>query len=268
VSQKRLGLALGSGAARGFAHIGVLKALEERGIRPDVVTGSSMGSLIGAFYVTGMKPDFMERLAATLSWRHWLDLTVPKVGLIAGEKIHQMVTLLTRGLKFEQLDIKFGVVATELTERKTVLMTSGRISDAVRASISIPGVFVPYVTSEGMFVDGGVVERVPIEACRVLGADFVIAVDVVGGQRATVPETIMDVIMYSLDVMQQHLVEPRMQAADFRIEPDVSHVGMSQFHKAQEAIQAGYEAAVAAMDALLQKLNAASLDGGSQASLP
>ncbi len=227
-----------------------------------------MGSLVGAFYVTGMKPQFMERLAATLSWRHWLDLTVPKVGLIAGEKLHQMVTLLTRGLKFEQLDTKFGVVATELTERKTVLMTTGRISDAVRASISIPGVFVPFVTSEGVFVDGGVVERVPIEACRVLGADFVIAVDVAAGQRVpTVPETIMDVIMYSLDMMQQHLVEQRIQAADFRIEPDVSHVGVSQFHKAQEAIDAGYEATVAVLDALLERLHTATEERCQDASL-
>ncbi len=248
---KTLGLALGSGAAKGFAHVGVLKALDEYGVRPKVITGSSMGSLIGAFYVTGMQPRFMERLACSLSWRHWLDLTVPKIGLISGEKIHQMVALLTRRLQFHELPVKFGVVTTELTQRRAVLLTSGNIADAVRASISIPGVFVPYVTDQGVFVDGGVLERVPVQACRSLGADIVIAVDVAAAQRATVPETIMDVIMQSIDLMQHQLVEPRIQGADVRIEPDVSDIGTSQFNRAQEAITAGYKAAIAVMDDIL-----------------
>ncbi len=248
---KTLGLALGSGAAKGFAHVGVLKALDEHGVRPKVITGSSMGSLIGAFYVTGMQPRFMERLACSLSWRHWLDLTVPKIGLISGDKIHQMVALLTRRLQFHELPVKFGVVATELTQRQAVLLTTGNIADAVRASISIPGIFVPYVTDQGVFVDGGVLERVPVQACRSLGADVVIAVDVAAVQRATVPETIMDVIMQSIDLMQHQLVEPRIQGADVRIEPDVSDIGTSQFNRAQEAIAAGYKATLAVMDDIL-----------------
>lgn len=252
MGQKTVGLALGSGGAKGFAHIGVLKALEENGIRPGVITGSSMGSLIGAFYVTGMKPRFMERLAGTLKRRHWLDVTVPKVGLIAGEKIHQMVALLTRGLQFHELETRFGVVTTEITSRQSVLITEGRIADAVRASISIPGVFVPYVTETGCYVDGGVLERVPVDACRALGADKVIAVDVAATGRDTVPETIMDVILQSLDIMQMQLVESRMQTADIRIEPDLSLVGTSQFNKSYDAVEAGYQAALHVMDDIVR----------------
>lgn len=262
VPRKTLGLALGSGGAKGFAHVGVLKALEEHGIRPDVVTGSSMGSLIGAFYVTGMRPAFMERLATTLSWRHWIDLTVPRMGLISGQKIHQMVTMLTRRLRFEDVEPRFGVVATELTQRRSVLFASGSIADAVRASIAIPGVFVPYVNADGVFVDGGVLERVPVHACRTLGADVVIAVDVAAVLRSAVPETIMDVIMYSIDVMQQQLVEPRVQHADLRIEPDLSDMGTSQFQRAKEAMARGYEAAMAMMPQIVA-LAASCRDDGS-----
>jgi NTE family protein len=248
VYRPTVGVALGSGGAKGFAHVGVLKALEENGISPSVVAGSSMGSLVGAFYATGMRPDFMERLACTMSWRHWIDLTVPKVGLISGEKIRQMLTVLTRGSKIEDANRRLAIVATELTQRKRVVFTSGLIADAVRASISIPGIFVPYVTPDGVFVDGGVIDRVPVDVAKQLGADVIIAVDVATVQKSSVPENMMDVIMQSLDIMQQHSVDFRSPHASLYIEPDVSHVGTSQFHRAKDAIVAGYEATIEKME--------------------
>ena len=247
MTKPRLGLALGSGAAKGFAHIGVLKALTEHGIEPDVITGSSMGSLIGAFYVTGMRPAFMDRLACTVKWRHWLDVTVPRVGLVAGEKIHQMIVMLTRGLEFRQVSLPFGVVATDLAARESVLITEGKLADAVRASISIPGVFVPMVMGDRVLVDGGVLERVPIEAARKLGADVVVAVDVGAIQHNHVPETIMDVIMQSLELMQQQVNWQLAGRADVYIAPDVSEVSASQFNKAREAIDQGYQATLSAI---------------------
>lgn len=249
-----VGVALGSGGAKGLAHIGVLKALVENEVPIDVVAGSSMGSLVGAFYATGMKPDFMERLAVSLHWRHWVDVTVPRVGLISGRKIHQLVGTLTRGLTVDQADLPLAIVATELTTRTVTIFRTGLIADAVRASISIPGVFVPYVTEEGVFVDGGVVERVPVNAAKSLGADVVIGVDVTGGAKSPVPETMLDVIMQSLEIMQEHshfYSEP----PDILIRPDLSNVGTSQFSKAADAIRIGYEAANESMADILRAVS-------------
>jgi NTE family protein len=245
---QKVGVALGSGGAKGFAHIGVLKAFEEHGIPVHALSGSSMGSLIGAFYATGMKPDFMERFALTMRFRHWTDFTVPKIGLISGEKIHDMVKLLTRGLLIEQANIPLAIVATELLERKPVIFRKGLIADAVRASISIPGVFVPYVREDGIYVDGGVTTRVPVAACRSLGASVVIAVDVSTGSKGNPPENIMEVILQSLDIMQDYATLGQDDFPDVLIQPDVSKVATSHFHRAKEAIDAGYEAAIQKME--------------------
>lgn len=241
-------VALGSGGAKGLAHIGVLKALDAHGVAVQAVAGSSMGSLVGAFYATGMDPGFMERLACTLRWRHWADFTVPKVGLMTGEKVHQLVRLLTKGQAIDQAEKRLAIVATELLSRQSVVFHTGSIADAVRASISIPGVFVPYTMADGIYVDGGVLDRVPVAAARAFGTDLVIAVDVAVATRTNPPETIMDVILQSLDVMQAQFYQGRLREADITIEPELSHIGTSQFHRARQAIAAGYEATVARMD--------------------
>lgn len=248
-----IGVALGSGGAKGFAHVGVLRALEEHHVPIDVLSGSSMGSLVGALYVMGMRPSFMERLARTLTWRHWVDVTVPRVGLVAGRKVHELVALLTRNATFEQTDIPFAVVATELLSRRLVTFRAGTLADAVRASISIPGVFVPYVHDDGVFVDGGVIERVPISAAKSLGATVVIAVDVAGTHKhSIVPETMLDVVMMSLDAMQEQFIEERLQEADICIRPDLSEIRSSQFHKAGDAVEIGYQATMAEMSRILE----------------
>ncbi|MBX6352246.1 MAG: patatin-like phospholipase family protein [Thermoflavifilum sp.] len=250
MTARRVGVALGSGGAKGYAHIGVLKALEEHGIPVHAVSGSSMGSIVAALYATGMRPGFMERLATSLGYRHWLDLTVPKLGVIAGERIRQIMQLLTRDREIQDADIPLAIVATELLGRKRVVFRTGKIADAVRASISIPGVFVPVVTADGIYVDGGVIDRVPVRAVRDLGVDVVIAVDVSATLRPSAPETMLDVVLQSLDVMQDPLVQDQTREASVTLTPDLSHVGTSQFHRAAEAIRIGYETALAAMDTL------------------
>jgi NTE family protein len=211
-----------------------------------------MGSLVGALYATGMRVSFMERLACTLRWRHWVDLTVPKMGMIAGEKVHQMMSMLTRGLDMQAAAKPLAIVAAELVSKQAVTFRDGPIADAVRASIAIPGVFVPYVKDGKVYVDGGVVDRVPIQAARGLGADIVIAVDVASVQRERPPQGIVDVILQSLDMMQDEVYRYRAKTADIYVEPDVSEVGTSQFHKAKQAIDAGYQAALAQMDSILE----------------
>lgn len=251
VDRPVVGVALGSGGAKGFAHVGILKALEEHHVPVDVVAGSSMGSLVGAFYATGMRVPFMEQLACTLRWRHWVDLTVPKMGMIAGDKVHQMIAMLTRGLDVDHADKPLAIVAAELVSKRGIVFRTGPIADAVRASIAIPGVFVPFVKDGKVYVDGGVIDRLPVQAARDLGADIVIAVDVASVQRERPPQGIVDVILQSLDMMQDEVYRTRDKTADFYVEPDVSEVGTSQFHKARQAIVAGYEEGIAQMDRIL-----------------
>jgi NTE family protein len=247
---RRVAVALGSGGAKGYAHIGVLKALEEHGIPVHAVSGSSMGSVVAALYATGTRPEFMERLACSLGYRHWIDFTVPKLGFISGEKIRRIIALLTKDREIQQADKPLAIVAAELLTRRRVVFRTGKIADAVRASISIPGVFVPFATSDGVYVDGGVIDRVPVYAAQELGADVVIAVDVSATLKPTPPETMLDVILQSLDVMQDQLVRDATRGATVTIVPDLSHIGTSQFHRAEEAIRIGYEATVAVMDTI------------------
>lgn len=248
-----VGLALGAGGAKGFAHVGVLKALQECNISIDVVAGTSMGSLVGAFWVTGMSPSFMERLACTLRRRHWLDLTVPKVGLVVGDRVHQMVQLLTKGKNIEDANLPFAVVVTDLVMRKSVVLTTGSMADAVRASTAIPGIFVPFTKDGHIYVDGGVLERVPVRAARQLGADLVIGVDVSATSNLTPPHNIVDVIMQSLDLMQERvmIVDP----PELLLAPEVGHIGTSQFGRVREAVEAGYNGAMDHMDEIQALIN-------------
>lgn len=254
MQRAKVGLALGSGAAKGFAHIGVLKAFSEHHIPIDAVAGSSMGSLIGALYAAGIPPAYMEALARELKWRHWADFTVPKMGLISGERVRELVAFLTREQGIEQMAIPLAIVATDLLRHECVTFRSGKIADAVRASISIPGVFVPSVLDDTLYVDGGVLERVPVQAAYDLGATIVIAVDVSVSRGMCRPESMVDVIIQSLDVMQEEMISKRDIEADFTILPDLGDIGPSHFYKAEKAIDAGYKAASCAMDAITELL--------------
>ncbi|MBX5436266.1 MAG: patatin-like phospholipase family protein [Alicyclobacillaceae bacterium] len=252
-----MGVALGAGGAKGLAHIGVLKALEEHGLKPEAVSGSSMGSLVGAMYATGMTPWFMERLACALHRRQWIDMKVSRLGLIAGEKVREMVALLTRRRRIEEADIPLAIVATDLMARAPVVFTTGPIADAVRASIAIPGVFIPVMREGRVLVDGGVLERVPVSAARWLGVQVVVGVDVSASSRSRRPTTLMDVVLQSIDLMQDEVFRMRGTEADVLIVPDLSGVGTSEFHKAQVAIQAGYQAALERMADIRSAVQAA-----------
>src|SRR3954470_16434466 len=180
----RIGLALGSGASRGWAHIGAIRALEERGVKPDLVCGSSIGALVGAFYAAG-ELDKLERWVTGLAWTtvvRMMDLTW-RGGLISGNRLFSLF----RNTLFEKRDIadlamKFGAVAAELATGREVWLQHGDLLDAVRASCAMPGVFAPVVRDGVVLVDGGLVNPVPVSMCRALGADIVIAVDLSWGK--------------------------------------------------------------------------------------
>lgn len=238
MEKPKIALALGSGAARGYAHIGVLQVLEREGIPIDIITGSSIGSLIGALYASGVDTQMLERLAKTIKRRHWVDLTIPKKGLIAGHKIEAIIDLLTKGKIIEELDIRLGVVVCDLTTKTSVLLTSGSVAEAVRASISIPGIFQPVEKDGHILVDGGVLERVPAVEARSMGADIVIGVEL-GFSGNSPINNIYDVLIQTFDVMGREIQKLKKYDADILITPDLTSVGALSFNEVERCIEEG-----------------------------
>ncbi|HHX75632.1 MAG TPA: patatin-like phospholipase family protein [Firmicutes bacterium] len=243
--RKKVGLALGGGSARGFAHIGVLKVLEEDGISAEIVAGSSMGAVVGSLYCAGVPLSVMERLATSTYSRRslWTDWTFPHMGLLAGDRLEQLLLLLTRRKTFQALDRCFAAVACDLCNGKKVVIRDGVVARAVRASAAIPGIFRPVEDGEKVLVDGSVVERVPAPTARELGADIVIAVDVGLYLTNQKPQHLLDVISQSLDVLQRDLCRYTLDEADIIIRPELQEIAPGHFHRAAEAIRAGEEAA-------------------------
>lgn len=180
---KKLGYALGGGAARGLFHIGVLSVLEEYGVAPDIIAGTSMGSIIGALYASGLKTSDLKQIACSIDWKQVIRLTdivaLPKRGLIQGKRIVAVLKSILGETGFSQLKYKYAAVAADLYTGQQVVFTEGSLIDAIRASISIPGIFTPVYCEGRYLVDGGLVNVVPVSVCRDLGADFVIGVNVI-----------------------------------------------------------------------------------------
>ncbi|OEH93934.1 patatin-like phospholipase family protein [Bacillus solimangrovi] len=237
----KIGLALGSGGARGFAHLGVLRALQDENIPIDIIAGSSMGSLIGAFYGAGHDMSRLYKLATAFRRKYYLDFTVPKMGFITGNRVKDLIHIFTKGKQIEELDVKLGVIATDLIKGTKRVFTQGNLPEAVRASISIPGIFVPVKIDGNLYVDGGVIDRVPITTARELGADLVIAVDVSHVKADVEITSIYDVIMQSIDILQDELVKSRGLDADVMIVPDVTQFSSRAFTNLEEIIQIGEE---------------------------
>ena len=179
----RIGLALGSGSARGWAHIGAIRALEARGVTPDLVCGTSIGALVGAFYAAG-ELDRLERWVTTLAWTtvlRLMDLTW-RGGLIRGNRLFSLFRSTFAEREISELPIPFGAVATELASGREIWLREGKVLDAVRASCAMPGLFTPVIRNDMVVVDGGLVNPVPVSMCRAMGADLVIAVDLSWGK--------------------------------------------------------------------------------------
>ncbi len=179
----RIGLALGSGSARGWAHIGAIRALEERGVKPDIVCGTSVGALVGACYAAG-ELEKLESWVTSLAWTtvlRLMDLTW-RGGLIRGNRLFSLFRSTFEDRDLAQLPVIFGAVATELASGREVWLRDGKVLDAVRASCAMPGLFTPAIRAGTLVVDGGLVNPVPVSMCRALGADLVIAVDLSWGK--------------------------------------------------------------------------------------
>ena len=243
MASPKVGLALGSGGARGFAHLGVIKVLKDEGIPIDLIAGSSMGALVASFYGAGLDVERLYKLSRVFKRKYYLDFTVPKMGFIAGKRVKELIRIFTHGKKIEELDIPIGIVATDLMSGEKVVFKSGPVAEAVRASIAIPGIFVPEKLGGRLFVDGGVVDRIPVSVAKEMGADIVIAVDVSSVKINEEVTSIFDVIMQSIDIMQMELVANREVASDVMLRPPVEMFNSKAFTNIEEIIAIGEEEA-------------------------
>lgn len=251
-------LVLGAGAAKGFAHVGVLKVLEANHVPVHMVVGTSVGSLVGSLYAYGYPADNLHDFAMGLEKGEIVDLTVPDNGFVKGEKLEAYVNRMLRDTTIENLRIPFFAVATDIGSGEEVVFGRGNPGRAVRASCSIPGIFQPVRIGGRTYVDGGVVSPVAVEAARRMGADAVIAVDISGGVADATPDTTLDTIFQSINIMYSKIAEAQRSRADVVILPKVGHIASGDFTKRHEAILEGEKAAQAALpkiQALLEKRN-------------
>jgi NTE family protein len=252
-----IGLALGGGAAKGFAHIGVIKMLEASGIHVDVVAGTSAGSVVGALYASGMDAFAMQQAAISLDEASIRDVRLFSGGLVQGQKLQDYVDGLVRQRPLERLKLPFAAVATELETGQRRVFRHGDTGQAVRASCSVPGVFEPVAIGGRHYVDGGVVSPVPVDAARELGADFVIAVDISARSDGTLPEDMFGIVGRSVVIMGQHLGAQELARADVVIRPHVNDIGAADFTQKERAIMEGEKATLAAMAQIRARLAAA-----------
>lgn len=284
----RIGLALGSGSARGWAHIGAIRALESRGVRPDLVCGTSIGALVGGAYASG-ELDRLEKWVTGLAWTNvvrLMDITW-KGGLIRGNRLFTLFRTIFEEREIGDLPVPYGAVATELYSGRELWLRHGKLLDAVRASCAMPGLFTPVVRDNTVLVDGGLVNPVPVSMCRALGAELVIAIDLSWGKlgpyrdrgRVVAPRdvpgwlsrwgpkkgrphepqvdvpSIFEVFNTSLDVVEMRVARSRLSGdpADVLITPLLPDFATMDYHRAREAIEEG-RAAVDRMGPLLEQV--------------
>jgi NTE family protein len=242
----RIGIALSGGAARGNAHVGVLRAFAENNIRIDVVAGTSAGSIVGGALAAGMPIDEIEAFGRKLRWRDIGRVTMSRLGVQSNERLEQYLRARLPICKFEELPIPFAAVATDLkTGAAVVMRDQGDVPFAIRASCAIPGWYIPVADEEGrQLVDGGLVAVVPSTVARSLGADIVIAVDVnADGATFIGPaNSIIGVLLQSMLVFQKTASNSQLESADIVIKPKVGHIRWDEIRRADELIKAGYEA--------------------------
>ena len=250
----RIALVLGGGAARGFAHIGVIKALEAQGIVPGIVVGTSAGSVVGALYASGMSGFDLQKQALQMEEEMVADWTLPNRGVLKGEALQEFINLKVKNQSIQKLPRPLGVVATDLQSGEMTLFRSGNTGMAVRASSAVPGVFQPVEIGGREYVDGGLTSPVPAQAARSMGADFVIAVDISNVSRRDKLSGTVDVLLQTFAIMGRAISRHELEGADVVIRPKTSAVSSTDFEGRHLAILEGEKAAAAIMPELKVRL--------------
>ena len=252
-----LGLALGGGAARGFAHVGVIQVLEEAGIQPDLVVGTSAGSLVAALYASGKNSAQLKRVAETMEEAEITDWMMPILnrGALRGEALARYVNTQVAGRLIEQMKIPLGIVATDLHNGEPMLFRRGNTGSAVRASSAVPAVFQPVKIGTREYVDGGLVSPVPVRQAREMGANVIIAVDISTDPEGSPASDTFQILMQTFNIMGKSLNTVLLKDADVVVKPALMGVKSADFAARRKSIEAGREAMLKAMPKLKQVLS-------------
>lgn len=252
----RIGLALGGGAARGFAHIGVLQVLGEQGIHPDMVVGTSAGSLVATLYAAGKSPEQLASLAQAMDESTLTDWTFPGRAVLRGEALAHYVRSNTGGLRIEQMKLPLGIVATDLDSGQAILFQRGDPGVAVRASSAVPAVFEPVRMGGHEYVDGGLTAPVPVHFARDMGAELIIAVDISASTEGNPTGTATQMLLQTFAIMGHTINHYELQGADVVVRPKLDGVSGADFGSRRLAILAGREAMLSQLAALRARIAA------------
>lgn len=250
----KIGLALGGGAARGFAHIGVLQVLEEQGIKPDLIVGTSAGSLAATLYAAGKTPTEMADLAMNMDESSITDWMFPGRSLMKGEALAKFVRASTANMQIENMRLPLGIVATDLNSGQPILFQRGDAGTAVRASSSVPGVFQPVKIGSREYVDGGLVSPVPVRYAKQMGADLIIAVDISSIPEGQPTKSAVDILMQTFNIMGHSISQYELKEADVVMRPKLAGIGSADFSQRRLSILAGREAALTVLAQLKEKI--------------
>ena len=254
----KIGLALGGGAARGFAHVGVIAVLEEAGLRPQLVVGTSAGSLVAAIYASGKTSAQLQQTALGMEEVAITDWMLPIFGkgMFRGEALGRYVNQLVGGRLIENMAIPLGIVATDLNSGQAVLFRRGDTGTAVRASSAVPAVFVPVKISGHEYVDGGLVSPVPVRFARQMGADIVVAVDISSPPEGNQAEGTLQILLQTFAIMGKSINQYELKDADVVVRPSLTGLKSADFSARKQAIESGRAAMLAALPALRARLEA------------
>ncbi len=251
----KIAIVLGAGASKGFAHIGVLKVLESNKIPVHMIVGTSAGSFVGSLYAYGYNAFDLQKLSFSIEKGDVVDLAIPDNGFIKGEKLEEYVNRTVKNTPLEKFKIPFYAVATDIQAGREIVFGTGNAGAAVRASCSIPGIFRPVNISGRMYVDGGVVSPVAVDAARKYGADIVIAVDIAGDVDSSQPQGTIETILQAINIMYSKLAAIQLSRADVVIRPKVGYIGSADFSKRHEAVLEGEKAAIEMLPKIQEIMN-------------
>lgn len=252
MSDIKVGLVLSGGGALGMAHVGVLKALIENGISPNIVVGTSIGSLVGGVYSAGVPLENIEKEALSISTKQLFDVNLNVQGLLSGKSAIKLIkNILGQDYMIEDLKVNYGAVAVDIMAAKEELFTSGSLLDAIRASISVPGVFIPHKIGEKYYVDGGILNNLPENYALDMGADYVISVNLMYGYKPrAIPKTAIHSVVYTSFIMQNEITNMRPKLSNVRIDLNLNGFKQHIFNKtsAEKLIKIGYDETIKQID--------------------
>lgn len=248
----KVALVLGAGASKGFAHVGVLKVLESHNIPIHMIIGTSVGSFVGSLYAYGYDAYQLQTMSFSLQREDLIDLTIPDNGFVKGEKLENYVNWALRNTTIEKLRLPFFAVATNIQTGEEIVFGTGNTGTAVRASCSIPGIFRPVKISDSMYVDGGVVSPLAVNAAKRHGADIVIAVDISSDIDGSAPKSTIETLLQSISIMNAKMSQIQVNKADVVIRPNLGYIGTADFSKRHEAILEGEKATLDALPKINQ----------------